>query len=297
MKVLVTGGSGFVGRRVVAALLASGHSVRVLARGTRARMDGVEVVQASVLEPEGLVEACRGCEVVVHLVGIISEVGDQTYERVHVDGTRHLLEAARAAGVRRWVQMSALGARPEARARYQRSKAAAEALVRSSGLAWTILRPSIVYGVGDGFLNFFERMSRWSPVLPLIGGGRMQFQPIAVDSVARCFAEALVRSGAIGRSYDLCGLERVTLREVMEAILRVTGRRRWLLPVPWAVAGFQAAVAEWVFGGVLRRPPPLNRDQLLMLMEDNIGDPGPMRRELGVEPGVFREGLGFLAAS
>jgi uncharacterized protein YbjT (DUF2867 family) len=295
MKVLVTGGSGFVGRRVVAALVASGHSVRVLARGTRARMDGVESVQASVLEPAGLREACRGCEAVVHLVGIISEVGDQTYERVHVDGTRHLLESARAAGVRRWVQMSALGARADGRARYQRTKAAAEALVRSSGLDWTILRPSIVYGVGDGFVNFFERMSRWSPVLPLIGGGRMQFQPIPVDAVARCFAEALVRPVTIGGTYDLCGLERVTLREVMEAILRVTGRRRWLLTVPWVVAGLQASVAEWVFGTVLRRPPPLNHDQLRMLLEDNVGDPGPMQRDLGVEPGVFREGLGFLA--
>jgi uncharacterized protein YbjT (DUF2867 family) len=104
-----------------------------------------------------------------------------------------------------------------------------------------------------------------------------------------------VRPESIGRTYDVCGLERVTLREVMEAILRVTGRRRWLLPVPWVVAGFQAVVAEWVFGGVLRRPPPLNRDQLLMLLEDNVGDPGPMRRDLGVEPGAFREGLGFLA--
>lgn len=294
MKVLVTGGSGFVGRRVVAALLAAGHPVRVLARGTRARMEGVEMIPASVLEPEELVEACRGCEAVVHLVGIIAEVGDQTFERVHVDGTKHLLDAARAAGVRRWVQMSALGARSEGRARYQRTKAAAEALVRPSGLEWTILRPSIVYGVGDGFVNFFERMSRWSPVLPLIGGGGMQFQPIGVDAVARCFVESLVRPVAIGRTYDLCGLERVTLREVMEAILRVTGRRRWLVSVPWWVAGIQAMMAEWVVGGVLRRPPPLNRDQLLMLREDNVGDPGPMQRELGVEPGVFREGLGFL---
>jgi NADH dehydrogenase len=301
MRVLVTGGSGFVGRAVVAELRAHGFGIRVLARGTRGVVDGVETVRGSVADGTGLEEACRGCDAVIHLVGIIAEVGTQTYRRVHVDGTRNLLAAARVAGIRRWVQMSALGTRAGAVAEYHRTKWEAEELVRGSGLEWTIHRPSIVFGPGDGFAGFFERMSRWSPVLPLIGGGGMQFQPIAVEDVATCFVRALGRTSAVGKTYDLCGRERFTLRAILERVLEVTGRRRLLLPVPWAIAGIQAWMAEWVFAGILGKTPPLNRDQLRMLREDNIGDPGPMIRDYGLEPSGFglglRRALGLEAAT
>lgn len=280
-----------MGRAVVAELRAHGFGVRVLARGTRRVADGIETVRGSVTDGTGLEEACRGCNAVIHLVGIIAEVGTQTYRRVHVDGTRNLLAAARVAGIRRWVQMSALGTRAGAVAEYHRTKWAAEELVRGSGLEWTIHRPSIVFGPGDGFAGFFARMSRWSPVLPLIGGGGMQFQPIAVEDVSTCFVRALGRAATVGKVYDLCGRERFTLREVLERVLEVTGRRRLLLPVPWAIAGIQAWMAEWVFAGILGQTPPLNRDQLRMLREDNIGDPGPMIGDYGVEPVGFGVGL------
>lgn len=291
MRVLVTGGSGFVGRAVVAGLRAQGVGVRVLARGTRGIVEGVETVRGSVVDGTGLEEACRGCDAVIHLVGIIAEVGAQTYRRVHVDGTRNLLAAARVAGIRRWVQMSALGTRAGAVAEYHRTKWEAEEMVRASGLDWTIHRPSIVHGSGDGFVVFFARMSRWSPVLPLIGGGGMQFQPIAVEDVATCFVRALGRASTVGKTYDLCGRERFTLREILRQVLEVTGRRRWLLPVPWVVAGMQAWVAEILFARLLGRNPPLNRDQLRMLREDNIGDPGPMMRDYGLDPVPFGAGI------
>lgn len=284
MNVLVTGGTGFVGRGVVQALRAAGHRVRVLARRPPERMDGVEFHAGSVVSGDGLAAACDGVEAVVHLVGIISEVGDQTYERVHVGGTRNLQRTAVAAGVGRWLQMSALGTRPDAVARYHRSKWDAEEVVRGGPIPWTVFRPSVVFGAGDGFIGLFDGMSRWSPVLPMVGGGGTRFQPVAVEDVALCLAAALGLPGTAGSCLDVCGPERLTLREIVESLLRVRGRRRLLVPVPWAVASVQGLVAEWVFAGLLGQAPPLNRDQVRMLREDNVGDPGPMERELGVRP-------------
>lgn len=291
MEILITGGTGFLGRALTARLVAEGHEVRRLARsasprdGAAAGDDGYR--RGSVLEPATLPPALEGCSVVIHLVGIISEVGGQTYERVHVDGTRHLLAAGRAAGVTRWIQVSAIGARPDAPARYHRSKWAAEELVRGSELAWTILRPSLVHGPGDGFTRFFARMSRWSPVLPLMGGGHSRVQPIAVADVVEAVVAALARPSAIGKTYDLVGPRALTWRAVLEEILRGCRRRRWLVTVPWTLARWQAGFLEWAYPTILRQAPPLNRDQLRMLAEDNVGDPGPAERELGIRPRAF----------
>jgi uncharacterized protein YbjT (DUF2867 family) len=291
MKVLVTGGSGFVGREIVRQLLAAGHTPRVLARGTHSGQAGVEGVRGSVLEPETLPAAVAGCDAVIHLVGIISEIGLQTYERVHTEGTRNMLAAATAGGVSRWIQMSALGTRPDAVARYHRSKWAAEEAVRASGLAWTIFRPSLIYGPGDGFVNLFARMSRWSPVLPVMGSGQGLLQPVAVGDVARCFVAALTQPASVGRIYDLCGRERLSFKAVLDEILAATGRRRLKLHLPLPLARQQAALLEWVFPTLLRQAPPLNRDQLLMLAEDNVGDPNPAAHDFGFEPMSFRAGI------
>jgi uncharacterized protein YbjT (DUF2867 family) len=290
MKVLVTGGSGFVGREIVRQLRAAGHTPRVLSRGVQTPEHRVEWVHGSVLEPGGLRAACMGCDVVIHLVGIISEYGEQTYERVHTEGTRNLLTAAREAGVPRWIQMSALGSRPGAVARYHRSKWEAEVSVRASGLDWTVFRPSVIYGPGDGFVNLFAAMTRWLPVVPLMGGGGTELQPIAVADVARAFVGAVSGTG-VGREYDLCGPERVTLRALLEKILAATGRRRWLIGLPWWAARTQAAILEWLYPQLLRRAPPLNRDQLTMLAEGSRGDPGPACRDFGLNLEPLDAGL------
>ena len=294
MNVLVSGGSGFVGREIVRQLVAAGHNVRVLSRGIRRLDPEVRSVQGSVLDPESLPAACAGCDAVIHLVGIISEIGGQTFERVHIDGTRNLLAAAKASGVRRFIHMSALGTRPDAVARYHRTKWAAEESVRASGLEWTLFRPSLVFGPGDHFVGLFARISRWSPVLPVMGDGRARLQPVAVDEVARCFVGALERPESIGRTFDLCGDERLSFDAVLDAILAATGRRRMKLHIPLQVARLQAAVMEAVFPRVFRRPSPLNRDQLLMLSEDNIGDPVPASLMFRYRPTGFRAGIGRL---
>lgn len=227
-KVLVTGGTGFVGRAVVEKLLALGCEVRVLSRSAKGS-PGVETLPGGLDDPAALERACAGVQAVVHLVGIIAEKKGQTFEQVHVEGTRAVLAAARKAGVRRWLHMSALGARPDTAARYAKTKAGAEALVRESGLDWTIFRPSIVFGPGDQFVNQFAAMFRfpwnWLQLhsFPLIGGGKTKLQPIAVGDVAAAFAGALSRAESVGKTYDLVGTEALSLKEILQEVAKATG--------------------------------------------------------------------------
>ena len=297
MRVLITGATGFVGRAVCEAVVREGHSVRRMARGSRsqplaAQNNGMEWVRGSVLCPNDLRQGMQGCDAVIHLVGIIGEIGDQTFERVHWEGTRRVLEAALNSGVRRIVHMSALGTRPEAASRYHQTKWAAEEAVRSSGLDWTVFRPSLIYGPGDGFVNLFAGMSRWSPVLPVIGRGTSLLQPVSVDCVARAFARALDSKAAVHQTYDLCGPDRLNLPQVLKTLLRITRRRRVILRIPRALAWYPTAVLEWVFPRVLRRPAPLSRDQILMLEEDNVGNPKAAERDFQIPVVPFAEGVG-----
>lgn len=260
MKVLVTGGTGFVGREVMRQLEAVGHSVQLFTR------------RDAILAGDRVAATARECDALIHLVGIISEVGTQTFENVHVRLTEKIAALAKSAGVKRFVHMSALGTRAEAGSRYHQTKWAAEEIVRSSGLDWTIFRPSIIYGPGDGFVNMFARMTKFSPIVPLIGGGRTKFQPVSVANVARCFVASLTEAKSIGRVFDLCGDETFSLREIVQAVMEVTNRRRLKLSLPFAVARVQAAFAELLFARLFHKAPPLNRDQVTMLREDNVGD-------------------------
>lgn len=298
MNVLVTGGTGFVGREVIRQLLPTGHRVRLLVRHPQAQnqagvsgRDSVDLVAGAVTDASSMPAALQGIDAVIHLVGIISEVGGNTFEAVHARGTAALVAAAATAGVRRFVHMSALGTRPNAVARYHQTKWAGEEAVRSSGIPWTILRPSLIYGPGDQSVNFFERMSRWSPILPVMGPGRTRLQPVSVEAVAQAFVRALTLPDAIGQTLDLCGEERLTFPELLRTMLAVAKRRRLLVHVPWPVARLQAAFAEAVFAGLLRQAPPLNRDQLIMLAEDNIGDSRPARDLFELRFESFREGI------
>ena len=297
MRVLITGATGFVGRAVCEAVVREGHSVRRMARGSRSHSlepqnSAMEWVRGSVLCPNDLRQGMQGCDVVIHLVGIIGEIGDQTFERVHLEGTRRVLEAALTSGVRRMIHMSALGTRPEAASRYHQTKWAAEEAVRSSGLDWTVFRPSLIYGPGDGFVNLFARMSRWSPVLPVIGRGTSLLQPVSVDCVARAFARALDSKAAVHQTYDLCGFDRLNLPQILQTLLQITRRRRIIVRIPRALAWYPTAVLEWVFPRVLRRPAPLSRDQILMLEEDNIGNPEAAERDFQIPSVPFAEGVG-----
>jgi uncharacterized protein YbjT (DUF2867 family) len=298
MHLLITGATGFVGRETLRQARAAGHTLRVLARrpasmAARAIQTEfkAELRAGDVLDAASLAGAAEGCGAVIHLVGIISEIGRQTFEHVHVRATEQVLAAARSAGVRRFVQMSALGTRAGAASRYHQTKWAAEQAVRASGLDWTILRPSLIFGPEDHFVNLFARMSRWSPVLPVMGPGTAQLQPVAVEDVAACFVRAIGKPEAAGSTLEVCGPERFTLPELLQEILAALGRRRLLLHLPLPVARAQAALLETTFPWLLRQAPPLNRDQLLMLQEDNVGNPEPAARLFGLTPTRFGEGI------
>lgn len=304
MIVLVTGGTGFVGREVVRQLHGAGHAIRLLVRDTQSvavhravEQFGVQPCPGNVLQSDAVESAMRGADAVIHLVGIISEYGNQTFENVHTRATQNVVAAARAAGVRRFVHMSALGTRPNARARYHQTKWAAEVAVRASGLAWTIFRPSIIYGPGDGFVNLFVQMSRFSPAIPLIGGGHTRLHPIPVADVARAFVGALNHSKSYGQTLDLCGAEILTLREIVQAVLAVTNRRRLLVSLPFWAARLQAFLLELVLRHGLGRPSPLTRDQVLMVQEDNVGDGSRAAQWFRLKPVAFRDGIAAYLAS
>jgi len=301
VKFVVSGGTGFVGRAVVNALQAEGVSVRILRRAKGYRRStqpadpapcaGAETVSVDFTHVPELTEACRGADAIIHLIGIIAECGDETFEAVHLGLTQNLLQAARNAGVRRWIHMSALGTRESAVSRYHRTKWAAEEAVRTSGLDWTILRPSLIYGPGSGLVRTFATMARFSPVLPAIDGGHRLVQPIAVEAVAQAFARAAADPGCVGRTYDLCGPERLTFREVLKAILEAGRLRRGIVTIPTGLARVQARCLEWFWPRVLRRPPPLNRDQILMLEEDNVGNGAEADRRFGLVHAPMRSAL------
>ena len=298
MKVLLTGATGFVGAEIAKQLGQAGHPVRQLVRPGRPRREtpasGSEFQPGDVTEAASLKGACDGIQAVIHLVGIISEVGGQTFEKVHAQGTKNLLAEAQRAGVRRFVQMSALGTRPNAPSRYHQSKWAAEESVRGSGLDYTIFRPSLIYGPRDHFVNLFAKIIRLSPIVPVVGNPRALFQPVAVEPVAAAFVRSLSEAQAGGKTFDLCGPERFTMPAMIDQILKVMARKRLKLRVPRWVARGQAAFLEFAFSALLRRAPPLNRDQLIMLEEDNIGNPEPANQVFGLKHPRFQEGIGYL---
>jgi NADH dehydrogenase len=302
MRVLVTGATGFVGREVVRQLHEAGHSIRILAHrqnsaGAQEAIAryGAEVHPGDVLEAASLDGAINGVEAVIHLVGIISEVGESTFENVHVRGTGNIVMAARQAGARRFVHMSALGTRPNAASRYHQTKWAAEEIVRHSGLDLTIFRPSLIYGPQDQFINLFARMIRFSPVVLLMGSPQARFQPVPVEVVATAFVRSLGQPKSIGQTYDLCGPDALTLSETVEQLMSVLQRRRLKINVPLGLARCQAAFLEFVYRCLLRKASPFNGDQLIMLQEDNVGDPHPANEWFGLKPVTLKEGIaGYL---
>ncbi len=290
--VFVTGGTGFVGRAVVGALVRRGHRVRCLVRTTSAPrlagLGGATPVPGDVTRPATLGPALGDADAVVHLVGIIRERPRRgiTFDRLHTEATAHVLAAAAERGVPRFIQMSALGTRPEARSRYHQTKWAAEQAVRDSRLAWTIFRPSVIFGPGDGFVSLLARLVRWCPVVPVVGDGRNRFQPVAVGDVAEAFARAVERPATAGEVFEVGGPRPYTLDGILDEVGAALGRRR--VPKLHHPVELLAPVVS-----ALERLPffPLTSEQLLMLREDNTCDPGPWARAFEITPVEFAAGI------
>jgi NADH dehydrogenase len=269
-------------------------------RGESAPPDGVVRVRGDLVDPADrpAVDRCAQCvkgQATIHMVGIITPRGRQTYARVHIEGTRVVVEAMKRAGVRRLIHVSALGAHPDGPTEYFRTKAAAEQIVRESGLDWTILRPSLVHGPDGEFMQLLARLARGFLPMPLLGPGEAKLQPIWVEDVARAVAIALDRPDTIGKSIDLVGPTVLTWNQLYDTVCAAVlgpglDRPKAKVHIPVWLATMAAGVFR-----LLPVPGPFNRDQVLMAQLDNVADAGDMERYFGFRPADFAATLaGYL---
>jgi NADH dehydrogenase len=271
--VLVTGGSGYVGSHLVRRLVEAGQPVRALVRQRRlaereGRLAGLEVelLEGDVTRPDLLTPALRGAGSVLHTVAIAIEKRGGSYEEVNYRGTLNVVEAARAAGVRRVVFLSQLGAAADVPFRFLASKGKAEDYVAASGLDWTIFRPSVIWGPEDEFANTFARLVKLTPLIfPIVGDQRSRFQPVWVEDVVSCVVAALRDPSTIGRRYELGGPEVLTLEEIERRTLQAVGARRWMLRFPMPLLKLAVALME-----VALPSPPVTRSLLELLAVSNV---------------------------
>jgi uncharacterized protein YbjT (DUF2867 family) len=279
--VCVFGGTGFLGRRLVRRLLADGTAVRVAVRHPeQARsalgamgLERVAVIRADVRDQAAVAGAVEGVDAVVNTVSAYIDTGGVTFEAVHEQGAKTLAREAAAAGVPRFVLVSGIGADPASRSPYIRARGCGEQVVRQEFAGATVVRPSAMFGPGDGLFGTIAQLARRLPVMPLIGGGHTRLQPVYVEDVAEAITLMLTDSGSAGRTYELAGPRVYTLRELVEIVLHLVGKHRLLVPIPFAMAEAQARLFE-----LLPFNPPLSTGQVDLLKEDNVAD--------GVLPGL-----------
>jgi uncharacterized protein YbjT (DUF2867 family) len=288
--ILVTGATGFVGSHIVKRLRQDGTAVRAMvrrpARASKLRDLGAEIVPGDIGDPASLEEAARGCERIIHLVGIIQEGRGFSFRSVHVEGTGNVLAAAKKAGAHQFLYQSALGTRENAASEYHRTKWEAEQLVKAGGIPYTIVRPSLIYGPGDQFTLRLADAIKLSPVLPVIGTGRSKVQPIFIDDAAACIAKAVSDDAFLNKTFEIGGPEQLTYEEVTKAIADALGVKRPTVHMPMFFMRTMAKVAETV----LPRPP-VTTEQLIMLQEDTVCSRNDIGEAFGIEPVRFREGL------
>lgn len=290
--VVVFGGTGFLGRRLVHRLAAEGMVVRVAVRhpdGARsalpaADLDQVTFFRADVRDQASVAAAIAGADAVVNAVSAYVEKGGLTFETVHVQGAEMVAREAGRLGVARLVLVSGIGADPQSRSLYIRSRGRGELAVQQAFQDATIVRPSAMFGAGDALFGTLADLARLLPVLPLIGGGRTRLQPVYVEDVAEAVTRILADPETVGRTYELAGPEVYTLRDLVRFTLRVIGKQRLLMPVPFALAEIQARLFEFL------PSPPLTTGQVDLLKADSVASGAlPGLRELDILPKAVEE--------
>jgi NADH dehydrogenase len=298
MRVLVTGGTGVVGKPAVRSLLARGHTVRLFSRNaTRDAqgfpVEGVEAQSGSVDSADAVARAMADVDAVLHVAGIVEESPPEvTFEKVNVQGTRNLVEAAARAGVRRFVYVSSLGA-DRGQSAYHRSKRAAEEIARGFDGEWIVLRPGNVYGPGDEVISLLLKMVRTLPAIPTVDDGDQPFQPIWAEDLGEAIAMGVERDDLAGHTLSLAGGERVSTNEILDRFERLTDKHPPRLGVPAWLAATGAKIASAFGIGA-----PVNADQITMLTEGNLipaGEPNALTEVFGITPTPLDEGLRRLA--
>ena len=294
MRVFVTGGTGFVGNYVVEALLEEGHQVRCLVRpGSEKKLRAikdVEIVYGNILERE-LKDKIKGCDAIVHLVGIIREFPKEgiTFKKLHYEATVNVVEAAKAASVKRFIHMSALGASIEGKTAYFRTKAQAEAYVRESGLTYTIFRPSVIYGPHDHFITMLSDIIRWSPVVLVIGSGRYRLQPVHVKTVAKGFALSLSLPNTQNQTYEVGGPEPLEYNKILDIIAKALGKKfLWKIHVPVSLVMSMTYILQGI------SVYPLTTEMITMLLEESIVSDEGFYEAFPIRPIKFEQGVDYL---
>ncbi len=285
--VTIFGGSGFVGRYIVPRLAERGWIVRIAVRNPdkaaflkpAGNVGQVVPVACNLRDDTSVRAVLQDADAAVNLVGILFESGRQSFAAVQYEGAKRAAEAAAAAGIARYLHMSALGADANSASEYARSKGAAEEAVKSAIPSARILRPSVIFGPEDGFFNRFAAMAQIAPALPLVGGGRTRFQPVYVADVADAAVQCLTDEACAGKTYELGGPKIYTFKEMLKLLLKTINRRRLLVPLPFAVADIQGRFLE------LLPEPPLTRDQVKLLKQDNVVSLDALSfADLGIDP-------------
>ncbi len=268
MRVFCAGATGFIGSHLLPELLQAGHEPVLLIHKKKPSETGVlQFVSGDVTAPETYLDVMKKCDAVINLTGIIREYPSKgvTFRKLHVEATGAMLQAAGEARIKRFIHMSALGARPYAPSSYHRTKYEAEELVRKSGMKWSIFRPSVVYGAGDAFITMLSAQIRKLPVIPVIGDGFYRLQPVHARDVARCLTAAAGNIEFSGKCFELCGEERYSYIELIDETAAAIGMnppRKMHIPLPLAklIISTMQAVPQF----------PVTMDQLTMLLEENI---------------------------
>lgn len=290
-RIFVTGGTGFVGSSIVKAI--GDHPTRLLKRKGETRLGAPsEVWSGDVTDTDSLTGSMDGCDVVIHLVGIIEETGGVTFDRVIRVGTENVIAEAHRAGVNRFILMSALGAQDNPSLPYQQAKFRAEQAMKASGMSYTIFRPSVIFGPGDSFITVLANVVRSFPVVPVVGDGKTKFQPVHVNDVADSFAATVNRpEDTTGQTYELGGLRSYTYEEMLDLIAGQLGKSKPKVHVPLplmkAVVGLSAPLPR-----SLR--PPVSSEQLKMLGLDNSTDRSATEKLIRRSPQDLATGIGYL---
>ena len=293
--ILITGATGYIGSHLVARLVAQGERPRCLARSKERAtailpVDKIDIALGDTIRPETLAAAVQGVDTIVHTAFITADrkqSAGNSYEKTNVQGTANLIKAAQAAGVRRVIELSGLGTKPDKPGSYMQGRYMAEKMLKESGLQWTIIQPSVLFGKDAPFVKGLSDLIRTSPVIPLIGGGTIRFQPIYVEDVVTIIVKVLeTPEQSANKTYIIGGPAYYTFTDIINALLRTMHKTRIKAPAPMPLVGIGAAMMEAVFP-----KPPLTRAAMTLFTFDNTTDLHSVERDFGFTPTSFTDYL------
>ncbi len=289
MKIFITGGTGFVGTAMVNKLLEKGHSLKLLSKSQviaePKKEEKKEIFIGDVTDPKSFYGKMDGCDAVIHLVGIFRDFPSQgiTFEKLHFEATKNIVEETKKAGIKRYLHMSAIGVSADSKSEYKQTKYKAEIYVKNSGLTYTIFKPSVIVGKNDKSINMFADMIRNSPVFPIIGDGKYRFQPVALENVIDGFVNSLEMPISYNKAYNIGGPIQYTYNELIDTIAAVMNKKPVKMHIPKEIFYLSAHLLDW-------NPKfPITTDQIHMLFEESISNDNLFFDELKIKPISFKE--------